>query len=187
MDFVFVSGNKNKVKSLEHWLGRAVSHHKVDIEELQELDPEKVVRHKAEAAFAKLHVPVLVDDTSLQFEALGRLPGTFIKHFLEEIGLQKTCNLLSSSSSSIATASVYYAYYDGKKLSIFSGTQKGSIPKSPRGNNGYGWDPIFIPDGSDKTYAQMDHSAKYGDELAELSARNQAVAKLKQFLDTLRT
>jgi len=178
MKVTFVSGNPGKVKALTHWLGRELDHHDLDLDELQELDPVKVVEHKARLAFETLKSPVLIEDVSLVFNVLGRLPGTYIKWFLKDAGLEKCCSLLDGFTDRSAVAQVIYCLYDGQKMHFFKHQVAGSVPKSPRGDNGFGWDPIFVPDGSDKTYAEMDM-----DELAQFAVRPPAVKKLKEFLD----
>lgn len=177
-DITFITGNQHKVEALEHWLGRKLAHTKIDIEELQVLDPHLVAEHKAQEAFKILGKPVLVEDTSLTINALGRLPGVFIKWFLEEIGSDNICKMLKEFDDKSATARVLYVIYDGNDIQIFEGQVKGTIPHEPKGNNGFGWDSIFIPDGSIKTYAEMSHN-----DLGKFSVRNKAVLKLKTYLD----
>ncbi len=65
-DFVFVSGNMHKVHWIEVFLGQKVAHAKLDLDEIQSLDPRDVIAHKTKQAYANLKRPVLVEDTSLQ-------------------------------------------------------------------------------------------------------------------------
>jgi non-canonical purine NTP pyrophosphatase (RdgB/HAM1 family) len=176
-DFVFVSGNMHKVKWLETWLGRPVEHHKIDLTEIQSLDRKEVLEHKTYEAYGQLNKPVLVEDTVLEFSALGRLPGTFIKFFLEELGSEGLCKILDGYQNRTARAFITYGLYDGEKLNFFEGAVTGSIAPNPKGGSGHGWDPIFIPEGSEKTLAEMDE-----EEYGKFSPRNKAVAKLKDFL-----
>ncbi len=176
-DITFITGNQGKVDALAHWLGFSLKHHKLDLEELQDLDPVKVAEHKVKQAYEVLQTPVLIEDVAIWFTALGRLPGTYIKWFIEEIGNEGLCRLLKDFDDRSATASVIYGYYDGKTMRTFEGQATGVIAGAPRGNNGFGWDPIFIPDGSNKTYGEMDMN-----ELTGYSVREVAVKKLKEFL-----
>lgn len=175
--FVFVSGNQKKVEYLERFLKRKVDHHELDLVEVQSLNPIEVVEHKVKEAFDRLGHAVLVEDTAVRFEALGRLPGPFIKYFLSEIGNEGLCKMLDDLDNRNAVASVIYGFYDGKALHIFDAEVKGLIAPKPVGSKGMGWDPIFIPDGQQKTYAEMNES-----EYAKYSVRNKAVQKLKSFL-----
>ncbi len=177
-DFIFVSGNLKKVEYLEKFLGQKVEHHHLDLDEIQSLDSEKIVEHKAKEAYKVLHRNVLVEDVSLKISALGGLPGPFVKFFLQTIGTEGICMLVSNFSDKSAKASVNYGFYDGKKLTIFSLEVDGLIPSKPRGKNGMGWDAAFIPANQDKTYAEMG-----GEALTKYSIRNKAIQKLKTFLE----
>ena len=80
----FVTGNAFKADQVGWHLDMPLAHQKVDVDEIQSLDLAEVVRHKAMGAYKIIKTPVLVEDTSLTFESLGRLPGPLIKWFLEE-------------------------------------------------------------------------------------------------------
>lgn len=152
---VYITGNANKAHYFSKMIGLEIPHHKADVDEIQSLDPLKVIRHKAEQAFSQLKEPVIVEDTFLKFDALGELPGTFIKWFLDELGTEKICRLLDGFTSRGATAGAVIAYYDGEKLEVFSRSLKGSIADKPRGTSGFGWNVIFIPEGSLLTLGEM--------------------------------
>lgn len=98
---------------------------------------------------------MLIEDVSLVFHAFGKLPGPFIRWFIEEMSLQQLCDLLAKSDDRSATAGVCYCLYDGNDLKFFDGSVAGIIADEPRGDGGFGFDPIFIPHGSLKTYAEM--------------------------------
>ncbi len=150
----FITGNQSKADYLAKYLGHPVAHQKVDQEELQSLDLRKIVEHKVRQAYAILQSPVIVEDVSLEFTALGRLPGPFIKFFLEEMTDEELCSLLAGKDRG-AVARCTYGYYDGQQLEFFEGSLRGSIAEHPAGEGGYGWDKIFIPDGYALTRAQM--------------------------------
>lgn len=120
----------------------------------------------------------MVEDISLSFNALGRLPGPFIKWFLHEIGNKGMCRLLDSYSDRSAVARVCIAYCNGDEIKFFDGEVKGRIAEAPRGDDGFGWNCIFIPEGASKTYAQMN-----GEETKQFSLRSATVyPRLKEFL-----
>lgn len=87
----FITGNPKKAEYLEKYLGFPIEHIKLDLDELQSLDLYEIVEHKVRQAYAKIGKPVLVEDASLEFSAFGRLPGTFIKFFLEEMSEETIC------------------------------------------------------------------------------------------------
>lgn len=180
MDLVFITGNQHKADFLSKWLGHPVRHHKLDLDELQSLDLHTIVEHKVRQAYAIVKKPVLVEDASLTFTAMGRLPGTFIKWFIEEIGNDGLLNLAHSLPDQTAYGKVCYGYFDGKHLEFFDGEMHGSMAAEPRGTGGFGFDPIFINDGFKITRAEMQEN-----DYARTSYRTQAVTKLKRYLDSL--
>ncbi len=172
---VFITGNLNKLEWTKKYIHVPMIHKKLDLTEIQSLDARQVTEHKIKEAYKILGKPVMVEDTSLVFHALGKLPGPFIKYFLEEIGNEGMCRMLTTDRS--ATAIVTFAIYDGK--SVYFGEQqlKGSIADKPRGEGGFGWDHIFIPTGATKTYAEMTEK-----EMFKFSLRRLALEKLKKII-----
>lgn len=153
-EVVFITGNQSKADYLSKYLGHPVEHQKIDLDEIQSLDLKEIVLHKMRQAYEKIQKPVLVEDVSLEFDALGRLPGAFIRWFLDELGYERVCRLLDGKSRS-ATARCMFGYFDGQNEHYFEGSLKGKIPENPRGTGGYGWDSIFIPEGYEVTRAEM--------------------------------
>lgn len=161
--FTFVTGNEKKAAYLSKLLGLPVEHHRVHIDEIQNTDVAQLVAHKAKQAYKILGEPVLVEDQSLQFNALGSLPGPFIKFFIEEKdGLEICCRMLDGFTDRCAYAECTFGYYDGKELTLFTSGLQGTVPDKPRGSGGYGWDPIFIPEGYTKTRAELTQAEDHG-------------------------
>lgn len=155
MRITFITGNPGKAAYVAHALGGLVDHHKLDLDEIQSLDQREVVEHKVRQAYDILKTPVLVEDVALTFHAFGRLPGPLIKWFIGELGNAGVCDLLTKEHDRAATASICYALYDGKDMRFFEGSMPGRIADAPRGDNGFGWDQIFIKDGDTKTRAEL--------------------------------
>ena len=184
--FVFITGNQHKVEYLEKWLGLPVEHHKVDLEELQSLDLREVVAHKARQAYEIVKRPVLVEDVAFTITDMGRLPGTFVKWFLDDIGAEGICKVADAFDSREAFARLAYAYYDGQELTIIEGETKGTVPPKPLQDDGINawtltksWNAAFVPDGSAKSYAQMTD-----EEMKPFSHRAKAITKLQVFLQS---
>lgn len=154
-DVVFVTGNPNKAKYFAKMLGFKVEHVAVELDEIQSLSLREVVEHKAHQAFEMLQRPVIVEDTSVRFSAMNGLPGPFIKWFLDAMSLDKICHLLDGFNDRSVVAGAAIAYYDGKVLEVFERELEGSVPNRPKGDAGFGWNPIFIPNGSDLTLGEM--------------------------------
>ena len=174
----FITGNPNKAAFLQKHLGIDVQHHKLDLDELQSLDLHTVVEHKVRQAYELLRQPVLVEDAALIFTAMGRLPGTLIKWFIEEIGYDGLLRLANSLPDQTAHGTVCYGLYDGTDLHLFDGEMHGRIAsKVMEGPRGFGFDPIFINDGFEVTRALMSEA-----DYDRTSYRTDALNKLRPFL-----
>jgi non-canonical purine NTP pyrophosphatase (RdgB/HAM1 family) len=173
----FITGNQEKADYLAKYLGFPIEHIKLDLDELQSLDLREIVEHKVKQAYAKIWKPVLVDDVSLEFVVLGRLPGTFIRFFLEEMtDYQNICDLLRWKDRS-AIARCGYGYYDGDRFEYFEGSMKGTISESPSGDGGFGWDRFFVPEWYTITRAEMDEA-----DDAKTYMQIKPFAKVREFL-----
>jgi non-canonical purine NTP pyrophosphatase (RdgB/HAM1 family) len=175
-NITFITGNLGKVEEVSHYLQTPLKHLALDLAEIQSLDSEEVVRDKAMRAYEKLHNPVLVEDVSFVFKALGRLPGPLIKWFEKELGNEGLCRLLDGKDRS-CVASVLYGLYDGDQLSFFEGSMAGTVADEPRGDNSFGWASIFVPEGMQKSYAELSK-----DEQASVAMRKKALQELHVFL-----
>lgn len=176
---VFITGNQNKADYLGRLIGMPIEHHKLDLDEIQSVDLKEVIEHKARQAYKILNKPVLVEDVSLEFNALNGLPGTFIKFFVDYTGLEQTCRMLDGFKDRSAVAKCAYGYFDGQELEIFEGSAAGSIADHPsEGTMGFGWDQIFIPDGYNGQI-RADLSQKDYDELYLVI---KPINQLKEFL-----
>lgn len=144
----FITGNENKAKFLARLLGMELDYHKLNLDEIQSIDPKEVVEHKVRQAYGILKRPVLVEDTCMGLDVLGGLPGPFIKFFIEqEGGAEKICRMADGLDSRRATATVTFGYYDGEKLEFFQNSIHGEIAHRPgKEVNGFGWDVVFVPD-----------------------------------------
>ena len=184
----FVSGNKNKLRELNEILSEnfkdiIVKQLDIDLPELQGI-PEDIVRGKLKLAIEKskgLEGPVLVEDTSLCFNAYGGLPGPYIKYFLKSIkqeGLYKMACAFEDHSA--YAQSIFGLQKNGNsEPHLFIGKTDGEIV-SPRGQKNFGlsgWDPCFKPNCSSKTYAEMEE-----DEKNKISHRGKSSKALIDFI-----
>ena len=177
MELTFITGNAAKAEQLGRHLNHPVAHKKIDLPEIQSLDLREVVEHKAKEAYGHTNSPVLVEDTSLVFTALGRLPGPLIKWFLTELDNDGLCKILNNYEDRSCVAEVCFGLYDGHELKTFEGQARGTIAPTPRGEKGFGWDPVFVPEGHEKTWGEMDP-----EEQKETSMRRIALKKLEAHL-----
>ncbi|KAI9325649.1 putative ham1 family protein [Obelidium mucronatum] len=199
----FVTGNANKLKEVQAILAGCPNlnlvNRKLDLPELQAastrevnsaqywgfeqvLKPKycvftKVSIDKCRRAAEIIQSPVLIEDTSLCFNALNSLPGPYIKWFLDSLGHEGLNKMLDGFSDRSGYALCTFAYCEGpgKEVHIFEGQTDGTIVR-PRGPLDFGWDPIFEPAGYNVTYAEMDKSVKN-----QISHRAKSLEKVKAF------
>jgi non-canonical purine NTP pyrophosphatase (RdgB/HAM1 family) len=157
---LFVSSNAGKVREVEAILGFPVEQLALDLPEVQALDVAEVVREKARAAYVHAGQPVLVEDTGLYVDALNGLPGALVRWFLVTIGPEGICRLIPEGVERGATARSAVAYCDGDEPEVLVGETAGQIALVPAGSGGFGWDPIFRPEGSQRTFAEMAQDEK---------------------------
>lgn len=173
----FVTGNLNKLKEVESILGMKLSHQDIDLHEIQEVDVGCVVEHKVKKAYELIKKPVVVEDTGLCFDAFNGFPGALIKWMLKYLGRENLCKVLNSFSRN-AKAVCAVGFYDGKKFQSFKGELTGTISEFPKGSSEFGWDQIFIPQGHNKSFAEMSLEEKN-----KISHRSQAWIKFKSFIE----
>jgi len=159
IQFTFVTGSLDKLAEAERILAVPLKRRDMDLPEIQAVDVEEVVIHKAKYAYEALGEPVIVEDAGLFFTAWNGLPGALIKWFVKNVGSEGICKMIELFPTRVALAKTVVASYDGQ-VHLFTGGVQGQIALAPRGVEGFGWDDIFIPDGTVKTFAEMTPSEK---------------------------
>lgn len=139
-------------------------------------------RLKALAFHAATGIPCFADDTGLEVDALDGAPGVYSARYAgpennADANMDKLLAALSGKSNRRAQFRTVIAWYDGGEVRYFEGVLKGEIGTEKRGRAGFGYDPIFVPDGSQRTLAEMEPSEKNA-----ISHRGQAVQQLAQYL-----
>jgi len=178
---IFITGNQSKADYLSRQLGVNLAHKKIDLDELQSTDLHIIVEHKLRQAYKVCQQPVLVEDVSLVFNALGELPGPYIKWFVEKAGDNACCRMLDGFTDRSAVIRCTFGYFDGTRMKFFDSELRGGIAMEPRGENGFGFDKFFIDEGLSITRAEMtqDENEKTYAELMK------PFAKVKEFLETI--
>jgi len=175
----FVTGNANKVREAEQILGVEIRQMKLaGAHEIQTNDLDELVRHKAEQAFREVGGPVLVEDSGLVFTAWNGLPGALVKWFECTVGLSGMLKMLQGFDDRSAIAHCSVALHDGERLVLGHGEVTGRVAETLRGEGGFGWDALFIPDGHDRTYGEMAAGEKNA-----ISHRRRAFEALKKNLE----
>ena len=174
--FKFVTGNPNKAKEAGDILGVPLEKVEVaDLFEIQTKDLDELVRHKAQQAYDALKCPVMVEDSGLVFHAWKGLPGALVKWFETTVGCEGMLKMLQSFDNRGAKAICCLAIHDGKNIQVVRGEVEGIIANELRGSKGFGWDVLFIPEGYEKTYAEMSSEEKNA-----ISHRKRALEKLRE-------
>lgn len=178
-EITFVTSNKDKVRETQQILQfpLAISH--VDLDEIQELDLEKVASHKLDHAYNALQKPVMIDDVSVVIHAWNTFPGPLIKWVLKASNgtPEMLLKMLEGEKNREATATLAIGFFDGKIKKIFYGQIEGTIGFAISGENGFGWDKVFIPKGYSQTLASLSVEEKNG-----ISHRRLALDKFKDFV-----
>jgi XTP/dITP diphosphohydrolase len=188
MQLVFATNNDHKLTEIRDILGdsfKLLSLKDLNLEEdIPENEPslEGNAMHKARHVYRILNMNVFADDTGLETDILNGLPGVHSARFAGEDknsddNIDKLLGLMGSTENRKARFRTIIALIlDGKEY-LFEGISEGTIIFERRGREGFGYDPVFVPYGSDLTYAEMLLNDKN-----KISHRARAFNKLKEFL-----
>tara|TARA_Y100000992_G_scaffold289164_1_gene243459 strand:- start:108 stop:701 length:594 start_codon:yes stop_codon:yes gene_type:complete len=185
---VFATGNSNKLKEIKYAINsfEIVGLKDLDItEEISETGTtlKENALQKANYIYKKTGLNCFSDDTGLEIEALDNRPGVYSAMYAgedcnAEANMQKVLKELSGFSNRKAKFKTVIALIINGKEYFFEGFIRGGILKEKRGTGGFGYDPIFSPDGYEETFAQMSIDLKN-----KISHRGLAIKKLVDFLN----
>jgi XTP/dITP diphosphohydrolase len=175
MKLTIVTSNANKAVEVAAFFGGSleVTHISLDIPEHRSDDVGAIAKGKAQYAYDQLRTPLIVDDTGFSIDALNGFPGPYAAYVLHTLGNTGILKLMEGVKNRNAHFTTAIAYADTSGIRVFTGTIHGSITTSPRGNNGFGYDPIVDVDG--RTLAEM--------SLEEKSVISHRAKALKAFRD----
>lgn len=188
MQLVFASNNENKLREINHILGNelillSLRDLRID-SDIPENEPtlEANALYKARYIYNLLGKDVFADDTGLEVEVLGGKPGVSSARFAgenrnSEANIDKLLKMMGSSKNRKARfRTVIALILDGKEY-LFEGIVTGTIINAKRGREGFGYDPVFVPEAKEQTFAEMPL-----DEKSKISHRARAFEKLREFL-----
>ena len=159
-----VTGNPNKLAEARRLCGHDLRAAGVDLPEIQSLDLVEVLEAKAEEAFRRLARPVIVEETGLELAAMNGFPGPLIKWMLDAMGAAGVARAAHALGDGTARARCLLLYTDGRRRRIAEGETVGRLVLPARGAGGFGWDPVFQPDGQpageERTYGEMTAAEK---------------------------
>ncbi|MCW4028512.1 MAG: XTP/dITP diphosphatase [Candidatus Bathyarchaeota archaeon] len=178
----FATGNIHKfleVRSLLSGYGLSVGMLRLKGDEVQSDSLEEIASKSVQNAYRSSHLPIFVEDAGLFIESLDGFPGPYAAYAYKTIHNRGILKLLHKETNRGATFQSVIAYLDNQTLHpvCFSGKSDGVITTTERvaGTSGFGFDPIFQPDGSKRTFAEM--------ELAEKNSYSHRANAIRKFAD----
>jgi XTP/dITP diphosphohydrolase len=191
MKLVFATNNRHKLEEV-----RAIVGNRVEVLSLNDIDchddiPETAdtlqgnALIKARYIYEKYGMDCFADDTGLEVEELGGEPGVFSARYAgeecnSEANMQKLLHNLTGKNNRNAQFRTVIALIIKGEEKLFNGIVKGTITEEKRGNSGFGYDPIFVPEGFSESFAQMS-----GDMKNSISHRYRATEQLSNYLKEL--
>ena len=188
MKICFATNNANKLREIREILGEGF-----DIVSLQEIGCheelpethetlEENSAEKAEYVYTRYKVPVFADDTGLEVDALGGEPGVYTAMYAgperdANQNMQKVLDGLHGKTDRSAAFRTIITYIDESGTYAFEGKVAGQIAHGMQGEEGFGYDPIFMPEGHAETFAELPSAEKN-----KISHRKRAIEKLVDFL-----
>jgi len=188
MRLIFATNNRNKIEEIRHAIGDSfqlltLQEAGIDIDIPEPHDTlEANATEKSQTIYQMTHTSCFSEDTGLEVAALGGEPGVKSARYAgddksHEKNIDKLlAELAGQNDTSARFRTIISLILDGRET-LFEGICKGRIIRERRGSHGFGYDPVFIPDGSDKTFAEMDLADKQ-----RFSHRAKATQKLVAFL-----
>lgn len=157
---VLVTGNVGKLEEARRLCGIDIASEDIDLPEIQSLDLSAVLEAKAREAASRLQRPVIVDETALELSALNGFPGVLVKWMLAAVGPAGVAQTATALKDERAVARCGLLYLSSSKSVVATGSVAGRLILPARGEQGFGWDSVFQPEGSSMTFAEMPPDVK---------------------------
>ena len=177
---VLVTGNAGKLAEARRLsVGLELEAADIDLPEIQALDLRAVALAKAEEAWRLLRRPLIVEETGLELAALNGFPGALVKWMLAAVGAEGIADVaLKAGDPRAAARSILIYRHEGGTIES-CGATRGELVLPARGSGGFGWDPVFVPEGEERTYGELS-----GEEKDRISHRGRAWRALIAELDS---
>ncbi|MFO8133821.1 MAG: XTP/dITP diphosphatase [Thermoplasmatota archaeon] len=179
MNIRFVTGNSGKHREVSAMLPCTVEQRNVGYPEIQADALQEVARYGLDWLRTRVDRPYMLEDAGLFIDGLEGFPGVYSAYAYRTIGNAGILRLLDGAGCRDAVFRSVIGLDDGEQH-FFTGECPGSIATDIRGEHGFGYDPIFIPEGSDRTFAEMKPAEKN-----RYSHRGSAIQKLAAYLSAL--
>ncbi len=175
----FITSNEHKFQEISRKLensGFSIEWIKLTYEEIQADDTSEISADSAKKLSTRINDPFFLEDTGLYIDSLNGFPGPYSSFVSKKIGNPGILKLLDGKDRTARFITVI-TYCEDKKFYQFTGILEGNISKETMGSGGFGFDPIFIPKGFDRTLSEISI-----DEKNSISHRTQALNQLILFL-----
>ncbi len=179
---IFVSHNRHKFEEIRAMFkenGMDLEWMNLEYEEIQGDTTEQISRRSCETLAPMVEGDYFLEDTGLYINALNGFPGPYSSYVVEKIGLEGILRLLQNKDRSAYFLTVVSLRMNGE-IEQFRGVSSGTIAFESKGEYGFGYDPVFIPEESDRTLSEMTVAEKN-----LVSHRARAVNQLIEFLRKL--
>jgi XTP/dITP diphosphohydrolase len=160
LPFVLVTGNPAKLAEARRLCGDELEAEALDLPEIQSLDLAEVLAAKGEEAWRRLGRPLVVEETGLELAAFGGFPGPLVKWMLQAVGAEGVARAAITMGDPAAVARCRLLYRDAARTVTAEGATTGRLVTPPRGDQGFGWDPVFQPEGETQTYGELPPEVK---------------------------
>ncbi len=177
MALYFITGNVHKFSEAKKVL-QDIEQVNFDLDEIQSMDSKEIIAHKLKQAMLKHNGPLFCEDVSLCISSFNGFPGPLVKWWNNSIPEEDRVRSVHLSSDHRAKIICTIGYFNGTEMHFFEGIIDGTIVM-PRGKSDFGFDPIFEPKGTSKTFAEMTIEEKNA-----VSHRFLALKELKKFLES---
>lgn len=157
MRIIFVTTNPGKMgeaKEIGREFGIEFLQDRLDCTEIQADSTEDIAIESAKEAWKDIKKPLIVEDSGVFIKALGGFPGPYSAYVYKTIGTDGITKLMKGVRDRSAVMKSAVVYTDGKVMKTFLGEVKGDIPNKKRGKKGFGYDPVFVPEGRKRTFGE---------------------------------
>ncbi len=181
MNLSVVTTNDGKFREFSSALvssGVQLERMNISYPEVQSDRLEDVVSFGIDWLSGRLNCSFVIDDSGIFIDHLRGFPGVFSAYALKSLGLNGIMKLMADATSRSAQFKTVLGLYHEGKRTLLEGVCKGSISTTIRGEGGFGYDPLFIPEGHSKTFAEMSVEEKNA-----ISHRGRALSELRSSLE----
>lgn len=180
MSLKFITSNEHKFKEVQAIFSKnnlEIEHLPMKYTELQADSTEQIAMASATSLSTIIKGDFLIEDSGLSVKVMKNFPGPYSSYVYQTIGWRGILKILDGEEDRQAFFNSVFVLYKEGKFHMFSGNCSGKIASEGRGKSGFGFDPIFVPDGYNSTFAEMSDEEKN-----KISHRSISINKVLRFL-----